>query len=68
MVVGIKKYRKIFSFLGEVKQEILKVKWGSRKETMLTATFVFIFALIAALYFVLVDQVIYRIIRWIIGG
>ena len=54
-------------FIAEVRQEASKVTWPSRKETSLTTTIVFIFAIIAAIYFMLVDQVIYRTLHLIIG-
>jgi preprotein translocase subunit SecE len=58
---------RIPSFIGEVRQEVKKVSWPSRRETMLTTAVVFVFALIAAIYFMIVDQVIYRSLHWIIG-
>ena len=54
-------------FVSEVRQEASKVTWPSRKETSLTTTIVFIFAIIAAIYFMIVDQIIYRALNWIIG-
>jgi len=54
-------------FVREVRQEASKVTWPSRKETSLTTTIVFVFAIIAAIYFMIVDQIIYRALHWIIG-
>ncbi len=54
-------------FISEVRQETRKVTWPSRKETSLTTTIVFVLAIIAAIYFMVVDQVIYRTLSWIIG-
>lgn len=69
MKVGAKKgiFQRIPEFIGQVKQEVKKVTWPSRRETTMTTAVVFIFAIIAAIYFLLVDQVIYRAIHWIIG-
>lgn len=69
MKVDAKKgvFQKIPEFIGQVKQEVKKVTWPSRRETTMTTAVVFIFAIIAAIYFLLVDQVIYRAIHWIIG-
>lgn len=53
-------------FIPEVREEVRKVTWPSRKETMMTTVFVFIFALIAAIYFMVVDTVIHKIIHWFI--
>ncbi len=55
------------SFVSEVRQEVKKVSWPSRRETVLTTGVVFVFALIAGIYFMLVDQIIYRSLHWIIG-
>ena len=45
-------------FLREVKVELVKVTWPSRKETLVTTGLVFAMAAIAALFFFVVDQVI----------
>jgi preprotein translocase subunit SecE len=45
-------------FLREVKVELVKVTWPSRKETLVTTGLVFAMAAIAALFFFIVDQVI----------
>jgi preprotein translocase subunit SecE len=60
-------FKKAARFIPEVKQEMSRVTWASRRETTMTTIVVFIFALIAACYFLIVDQIIYRIIQWIIG-
>lgn len=58
---------RIPSFISEVRQEVKKVSWPARRETVLTTAVVFVFALIAGVYFMLVDQIIYRSLHWIIG-
>lgn len=55
-------------FFGEVRQEISKVTWPVRRETLMTTAFVFVFAVVAAMYFALVDNVIVRILNPFIGG
>jgi preprotein translocase subunit SecE len=45
-------------FLREVKAELVKVTWPSRKETLVTTGLVFAMAAVAALFFFVVDQVI----------
>ena len=60
-------FQKAPEFIGEVQQETRKVTWPSRKETSWTTTIVFVLAVIAAIYFMIVDQVIYRALSWIIG-
>ena len=54
-------------FVPQVKTEVGKVTWPSRKETIMTTVVVFIFAVIAAIYFLAVDQLVYRLVQWILG-
>lgn len=66
---GTKKslFKQVGEFIPQVRQEMRKVVWPSRRETTLTTTFVFVFAVIAAIYFAIVDQVAYKIIEYILG-
>ena len=52
-------------FIQSVKQEAFKVTWPTRKEVMLGAAMVFVLATIAAIFFLLLDQ-IYRFLLDII--
>ena len=45
-------------FVREVRAEVAKVTWPSRKETMITTGLVFALSAIAALFFFVADQVI----------
>ena len=47
-----------FKFMQEVRQETNKVTWPSRRETAITTAMVFIFAAVAAVFFLLADQLI----------
>jgi preprotein translocase subunit SecE len=47
-----------FEFLQEVRTESAKVTWPSRRETLITTAMVFVFSIIAAVFFLLTDQVI----------
>lgn len=47
-----------FEFIQEVRNEAQKVTWPTRKETMITTGMVFVFVLISAIFFVIVDQII----------
>jgi preprotein translocase subunit SecE len=47
-----------FEFLQQVRAEGSKVTWPSRRETLITTAMVFVFAIIASLFFLLTDQVI----------
>ena len=44
-------------FIQQVRQEVARVTWPSRKETMVTTAMVFAMVFIAAAFFFLVDQV-----------
>ena len=45
-------------FVREVRTEMVKVTWPSRRETLVTTGLVFAMAAVAALFFFVVDQVI----------
>ena len=54
-------------FIREVRQEVAKVTWPTRKETTITTTMVFIMVFLAALFFVLVDWVLKNFVEFILG-
>jgi preprotein translocase subunit SecE len=47
-----------FKFMQEVRAETEKVTWPSRRETAITTLMVFIMSALAAIFFLLADQVI----------
>ncbi|MFP3944837.1 MAG: preprotein translocase subunit SecE [Alphaproteobacteria bacterium] len=47
-----------FEYVQQVRQETAKVTWPSRKETTVTTIMVVFLAILAAVFFFLVDQVI----------
>jgi preprotein translocase subunit SecE len=47
-----------FEFLQQVRAETAKVTWPTRNETVVTTIMVFIMAILAAIFFFLVDQVL----------
>ena len=49
---------KPFEFLQQVRSETSKVTWPTRRETLLTTAMVFVIAAVAAIFFLLADQVI----------
>ncbi len=57
----------IARFYKEVKSEIGRISWPSRKETMTASGLVFVLAAVAGLFFLLVDAVVYRVIHFILG-
>lgn len=54
-------------FAREVRSEMAKVTWPSRKETAVTTALVMGLAALAALFFFLADQVIGLVIRSLFG-
>ncbi|WP_414437867.1 preprotein translocase subunit SecE [Candidatus Bealeia paramacronuclearis] len=51
----------------EVRQEISRVTWPTRKETVVTTILVFIMVFICATYFLLVDQVLSTVVKYVLG-
>jgi preprotein translocase subunit SecE len=54
-------------FMREVRQEVSKVTWPSRKETGVTTVMVFIMSVCASLFFLLTDQIISQLIELVLG-
>ena len=56
-----------FEFVRQVKQEASRVTWPTRKETTVTTIMVFIMVMLASFFFLGVDAVVGRIIKFILG-
>ena len=56
-----------FKFLQEVKTETEKVTWPTRRETAVTTVMVFIMATLAAIFFLIGDQIIRLGVTTILG-
>jgi len=54
-------------FIQEVRQEVSRVTWPSRKETLTTTAMVFVMVFIAAGFFFLIDQVFSAAVRLVFG-
>ena len=54
-------------FFRQVKQEIKKVTWPTRKEVMQTSIMVIILVAIAATFFFFVDQIFVWVVKLIFG-
>jgi preprotein translocase subunit SecE len=52
------KMAKPFEFIQEVRQEVAKVTWPTRKEVMVTTAMVLVMVVLASLFFLVVDQAI----------
>lgn len=55
------------NFMREVREEVEKVSWPSRRETIVTTVMVLIMAVAAAIFFMLADQVISKLIKIVLG-
>ena len=56
-----------FQFAREVREEVNKVSWPSRRETIVTTVMVLIMAVAAAIFFMLADQVISKLVKIVLG-
>ncbi len=54
-------------FVREVRQEAAKVTWPTRRETGISTAMVFVFSTIAALFFLLVDQILQLGVQFLFG-
>ncbi len=54
-------------FIRQIRQETAKVTWPSRKETMVTTMMVFIMVALAAVFFLIVDQVFSFVVGLALG-
>ena len=50
-------------FFQQVRQEVARVTWPTRKETAVTTAMVFVMVFVAALFFFVVDQVLSNVVR-----
>lgn len=54
-------------FVREVRQEASKVTWPTRRETSVSTAMVFVFCMIAAIFFFLVDQLLQLGVQFLFG-
>jgi preprotein translocase subunit SecE len=54
-------------FARQVRQEASKVTWPTRKETLVTTAMVFLLSTAAAVFFLLVDQILNFGVRFLLG-
>jgi len=54
-------------FAQQVRQEVARVTWPTRKETMVTTAMVFLMVFVAAAFFFTVDQAMSFAVRLIFG-
>ena len=54
-------------FVRQVRQEVSRISWASRRDTGLATVTVFVMATIAALFFLLADMVLSNPVQFILG-
>jgi preprotein translocase subunit SecE len=54
-------------FMRQVRQEVSKVTWPTRKETAVTTAMVFVMVTLAAIFFLIIDQIISVGVQQILG-
>jgi preprotein translocase subunit SecE len=57
-----------FQFLQQVRAEVAKVVWPTRRETMLTSIMVLIMAALTAAFFFLIDTAIRTALRYVLAA
>jgi preprotein translocase subunit SecE len=56
-----------FKFMQEVRAEAQKVTWPSRRETAVTTAMVFVMVAIAAVFFLVADQLMRLVVTFVLG-
>jgi preprotein translocase subunit SecE len=54
-------------FLRQVRQEVARVTWPTRKETTVTTAMVFAMVVLASVFFFLIDQILAQGVRLVLG-
>ena len=55
------------AFMQEVRHEVAKITWPTRKEVWITTVMVLFMVAFASIFFLLVDQALSRIVRFVLG-
>lgn len=54
-------------FVQQVRREVSRITWPTRKETTVSTVMVFIFVLLAAIFFFFVDFFLARVVKLFLG-
>jgi preprotein translocase subunit SecE len=54
-------------YIREIRREVSKVTWPSRKETTVSTGMVFLMVFVAALFFFLVDQILSNVVKLVLS-
>ncbi|OGP67143.1 MAG: preprotein translocase subunit SecE [Deltaproteobacteria bacterium RBG_16_44_11] len=60
-------FQKIIQFLNGAKVELKKVTWPDKKQTLASTAVVIIIVFIVAIYLGIVDYVLAKLVKWILG-
>ncbi|MGD0022842.1 MAG: preprotein translocase subunit SecE [Smithellaceae bacterium] len=60
-------FQKVMQFLNEAKTELKKVTWPSPKQTLASTSVVIIIVFIVAIYLGIVDYVLAKLVKLILG-
>lgn len=60
--------KRFVNYLGDVRREIDKVTWPSRREVFITTVVVIALACVFAIFFAVVDTIWYRTVQYLIGA
>ena len=58
--------QRIKDFYKEVKQEALKITWPTKPEVITTTIMVFIFVMLASIFFLVIDKIISFVVEFLI--
>ena len=67
MTIQEKKKISPFVFFQQVRQEVARITWPTRKEVVITSILVFVMVFIFVLFFLTVDNVIALAVRFVLG-
>jgi len=56
-----------FEFIQQVRTEVAKVTWPTRRETLITTVMVLIMSVAAALFFLAADYVLSTLVTFVLG-
>ena len=56
-----------FEFLQQVRTEVSKVTWPTRRETVITTVMVLLMSIAAALFFLAADWVLSNVVTFVLG-
>ncbi|QPC41327.1 preprotein translocase subunit SecE [Kaustia mangrovi] len=56
-----------FQFVQQVRAEMAKVTWPTRKETMITTAMVMVMVAFASVFFLIADQILSWVVGYILG-